>query len=218
MKFFDDSTREINWKNRNYFFAGSFAIAVITIILFAALGKCWPSAIFEPKGPTTGMRNFWVSLLAPFSYLNWLHAISGAIILFVCGIYIERKWGTFSYLGILFMLWMLGCLCTQVTCGLGISAGSSMVYYGMYAFILIDFLFSFQKSRRSIGNIITGVLEIIFAVIMTSLYSENAGIKGVTFKFMRGFFTDPAHTSSFFAGLFLAIILYAIVFIRQKKI
>lgn len=218
LSFFDDKTKDLTWRNRNYLFSGTLVVSLITILLFAILGICWPSAIFEPNGAVIGMRNFWVSLLAPFSFTSWGHLLGCTFIFVICGSYLERKWGTFCYLGILSIVWILGCLCTQTTCDLGISAGSSMMYYGLYAFNLVDLLFSFHKSRRSIGNIIYGVIVLIFAVVMISIYTLDGGASTIRFSFLTGFSHDPAHLSSFIASLIFAFVLYFIVLSRQKKL
>lgn len=206
MKIIDDSTKKLHWWNRNYFFVGTILIVTINIMIFAFAGNTWVDNIGEAVdrhwGDIFWFDNLVRAFLDSFIHANWQHVLLNMLCFFIAGIYLERKKGTLNLLLlVLIMAFFTGIACQANS--LGFSRGYSGVNYGIYAYIIVDYLFMFRKDTRTKFNIISG------AVVLGLIYFAmcfNGGVETTSFAwYPYDFMTNMGHYSSFLVGIILGL-------------
>ena len=207
MKFIDDKSKNVKWWNRNYFYAGTIIIIAINIMLFAFAGNDWESIVpIDNEGHWEDVFYFDVVLRAflnSFSHANWQHVLLNMLCFAGVGFYLERKTGSF---GILFLV-----IISAFFSSIAVSAndlgvywhGFSGVNYFLYAYSLIDYIFSFQKSKRNRTNIILGgiILALIYLAMCFNGGTSEFGFEWYPYDLMH----NLGHYTSFLAGLIFGI-------------
>ncbi len=219
---FDDKSKgDVKWWNRNYFYVGTVLIVILNILIFAFVKESpWEIVPIEKKyGMWTSPLYFDPTIcgfLSAFFHLNWQHVLLNMLCFFVAGLYLERKMGTFGI--ILFVIF--GAYIAEVAVqgnNLSVySVGFSGVNYFIYATIIIDYIFSYQKYRRNKTNVILGSIEI--ALIYFAM-CFNGGTESVSFKiYPYDLIHNMGHYASFLVGLVLGLFAEAIRFVTRKSI
>jgi len=220
MKFVDDKSKNLHWWNRNYLFLGTILIVAINILIFA----------FVNKNPwdIVGIKNnesYWSDIfyfkttfslfLSSFFHSNWQHVLLNMLCFFVAGIYLERKQGTFGIiLYVLFSAYISAIAIGANSLSI-YSVGFSGVNYFIYAIIIIDFLFSFQKHRRNKANIILG--SFVVALIYLAM-CFNGGTTEFSFSVLPyDLMHNMAHYTSFLAGIIIGLFTETIKLTSSKK-
>lgn len=184
MKFFDDKSKNVKWWNRNYFYMGTIVIVLVNILLFKLLGSSWENSIVDIDG-----MNHWddmvylnptiASFFNSFSHANWQHVLLNMLCFAVCGFYLERKTGSLGMVGLV----LFGAYVSSVAItGNDLSVawhGFSGVNYFLYAYVILDFLFSFAKTKRNKTNIIIGAILIVLIYVAMCF---SGGVSGFEFK------------------------------------
>lgn len=207
MKFIDSPKKRLAWYSRNYFYIATVAVVVTNIALYACLGNSWTSAF--GNGSVRWERSFdfqriWRCFLNNFSHGTWQHALLNMLCFFIAGLYLERKTGSLGLSGLVLSLAVLqGCVCAAAKGDLGFY-GFSGVNYALYAYIAIDYLFSFTKSRRNKTDLIFGgiVLALIYLAMCFSGGTATVSFKPYPYDLLH----NLGHGTGFFCGAIVALL------------
>ena len=209
MKFIDDKNKEVKWWNRNYFYAGTIAIVLLNILLFAFAGNNWESSYPVDDGHHWGdtlyFRPTIREFLNAFSHSSWQHVLLNMMSFAIVGLYIERKKGTFGILLYVLFGAYFGGIATG-TNDLAVNwHGFSIVNYFLYAIVIVDYFFSLRKETRNKTNIIMGAIILVYIYCAMCWYSESTGIPFTWYPY--DLMTNIGHYSSFVVGLVLGLIM-----------
>lgn len=203
MKFFDDKSKNITKLNRNYLYIiGTIFLVIINFLIFFAFKK---DLHYIYNMDTTWNDfvpiNVLNAMFGAITHNNFEHVLGNMINLVVISIYLERKLGTlkYRYLNIIFMFLCVG-LTSHVKSNIN-HVGYSGVNFALYAFIIIDFLFSLKKEKRNITNIILGIISILYAYIFSMSWGGRAFIDIAPYP--HNLIHNMGHYTGFFVGLLI---------------
>jgi len=208
MKFFDDKSKNVNWYNRNYFYLGTIILITLNIFIFALWGNDWGSKLLDNStvnwDDTLNFNNLYASILNCIEHSNWSHVLLNMACFSVCGIYLERKTGTFN-----FLLLVIGVLILDagVTSGAYLAThwhGWSGVLYAFYAIVYVDYFFSFNKHKRNKTNTILGAIICVTIYIFMSASRFEHSIK--FYPYPRDLIDNIGHYSAFLVGTIVGLI------------
>lgn len=220
MSALNDKTKKVTWKNRNYLFLGTILIIVLNIVLFAVLGNDWVGK-FEDNITAGGLNsqinfnNLIIAFLNSFSHANWQHVLLNMLCLFICGLYLERKMGSFKFFFFTFILAFFTSIAITANSMLFTWHGFSGVNYALFFYIIVDYIFSFRKERRSKGNIIFGAIILILIYLAMS-FINVAGEFAITWYPIH-LVSNIAHYTSALVGLLLGIVLQFAMMRKPKE-
>ena len=208
MKFIDSPKKRLAWYSRNYFYIATVAVVVTNIALYACLGNSWTSAFGISPVDWTNSFDFEHILrcfLNNFSHANWQHVLLNMLCFFVAGLYLERKTGSLGLLGLVLSIAILqGCVCAAADGDMGFH-GYSGVNYALYAYILIDYLFSLGTARRNKTDLIFG--GVVLALIYFAM-CFNGGTSEVSFAvYPYDLLHNLGHGTGFFCGAIVALLI-----------
>ena len=218
MKVIDDKSKKVTWYNRNYFYLGTIIVIVINILIFYFLGNDWESSFKVSSGGDAAFDydNLVRLFMNAFSHADWEHVLLNMLCFLICGIYIERKIGSINMLLLVLVLtpmanWTAGANRLSVN-----SHGFSCVLYALYAYLIIDFIFSFQKHRRNLTNTIIGIVALIYIYVSMSWDSSKS------FPFVWypiDFIFHKGHYSGFLIGAIFSLTLQLVsLYVRKRTI
>ena len=99
MKFIDDSTKNLKWFNRNFFYAGTVVILLINIVAFLVGGNDWaPGCVYAGWTDVLSFENIVAAFLSAFEHSNLQHCLLNSLCFLIAGSYVERKIGTVNLL------------------------------------------------------------------------------------------------------------------------
>lgn len=207
MKFIDSPKKQLAWYSRNYFYIATVAVVVTNIALYACLGNSWTSAF--GNGSVRWERSFdfqriWRCFLNNFSHGTWQHALLNMLCFFIAGLYLERKTSSLGLSGLVLSLAVLqGCVCAAAKGDLGFY-GFSGVNYALYAYIVIDYLFSLGNARRNKTDLIFGgiVLALIYLAMCFSGGTATVSFKPYPYDLLH----NLGHGTGFFCGAIVALL------------
>ncbi len=205
MKFLDDKSKQTKWWNRNYFYAGTVALILLNIIIYACHLRL---SVYNGTHHWYDTLNFLPtieSFLSCFEHINWMHVLLNMLCFLGVGLYLERKKGTFGILVyVLFGAYFVGVAVTANNLGSN-WMGFSGVNYFLYAVLILDYVFSFRKELRNKTNIILGGIILAFIYVAMCF---NGGISTFEFKiYPIDLLTNMGHYSSFLMGTVVALII-----------
>lgn len=218
MKVIDDGTKKLTAWNRNYFFVVTVFVAALCITLHACLGNDWTLHIGPYEQDSRGFMIYkgsrMIIFLNCFAHANWQHCLLNMLCFFICGCWLERREGSLKFSVILFITIIVTSL--AVTAGWDTHwAGYSGVNYGLYAYTVIDFIFSLQPSKRSLFNIIGG------SVMMALIYFAmcfNGGTTSFGFEwYPYDLIYNYAHRAGFLVMLPVSVLLQTFLYLRNKN-
>ena len=208
MKFFDDSSKKTKWWNRNYFFAGTIVVIIINIILYAKCGNSWEGGTVKIDdmghwGDVFYFNPTIMTFLNAFSHANWQHVLLNMLCFAIVGLYVERKIGTFGIVGfVVFSAYVCGVAVTANDLSVGWH-GFSGVNYFLYAYVILDYVFSFRKSKRNLINTVLGAS--VIAVIYVAM-CFCSGVSGFEFEFYPyDLMHNMGHYSAFLMGIAIGL-------------
>ena len=220
MKFIDDSRKKIRWWNRNYFYLGTLAIIAVNILLFHFLGGNFESCVRPDNGSHWHEGFYFVPtirvFLNAFSHSNWQHVLLNMLCFAGVGFYLERKTGTFGILGLVVVGTYLSSIAVTANDLSVYYHGYSGVNYFMYAYIIIDYVFSFRKSRRNKTNTITGGIILALMYLAMCFTDATSGIPFAWYPY--DLLNNLGHGSSFIVGLVFALVVQVSMLIERKCI
>ncbi len=221
MKVIDDkSKKKLNWWNRNYFFIGALLVIAANLLIFA-FANDWYVNLFKVEGGDHWNDIFYftptlLTFFSSFSHASWQHVLLNMLCFLVAGIYIERKRGSIStILLVVFAAFISALAITTNALSVG-SVGFSGVNYFLYAYIIIDYLFSFQKTERNKFNTIFGGIVLVI-IYLATCYNESLAEFAFTW-YPHNLIHNLAHYSSFIAGLIVCFVISFVRFMTRREI
>ena len=184
MRFFNDKNKNLKWWNRNYLYIGTIIVIAVNILLFWRCGDSWETEKVVLDGMWHWTDRFYfeptkLTFLNAFSHSNWQHVLLNMLSFTLCGIYLERKMGTFGILGLVaFGAYVSGVAITANDLSV-FWHGFSGVNYFLYAYVLFDYVFSFSKHKRNTTNIILGAIVLAFIYVAMCF---NGGVEAIKFE------------------------------------
>lgn len=219
MKVIDNQTKKLTAFNRNYFFIVTVLVTATCITLHACLGSSWSIRIrpyeldqlgFEVLKGSTLLYTF----LNSFAHANWQHCLLNMLCFFICGCWLERKEGSLKFLILLLLIIFITSRAITAVWG-EVWVGYSGVNYGLYAYTIVDFLFSLRKSKRDKFNLIGGY------VMMALIYFAmcfNGGTSSVSFEWYPfDLIYNGGHHVSFIVILPVALLIQAFYYLKSKN-
>ena len=205
MEFFNFSKNKNKAKN-NFFFLGTIFVIIVNCLFYFVVDEF----------PVFGNKNNWDSVLdfsnlfahffSAFTHFNAQHVLLNSLCFFIAGGYVERKRGTLGLLVLVFIFAFFGECVTAANNHAGNGGyGFSGVNYCFYAYIIVDFIFSF-KEIKSIKS------EMIVSIVVLCLIYIACCFCGGTAKFAFKIYpydliNNLGHYSGFLTGLVLSLIL-----------
>lgn len=221
-EFLDDRSKgKVNWLNRNYFFLGTVLIVLLNILIHAYVHKK-PWEILGIDYHTSSHRSdvfffgyTFCAFLDSFFHSNWQHTLLNMLCFFIAGIYLERKKGTFLFVLFVAFSSYISAIAMGTNALSIYHAGFSGVNYFIYAIIIFDYVFSFQKHRKNKINTVYG--GIVVALIYVAM-CFNGGTERVSFSFIIPYdlMYNDYHYSSFLAGIIIGAFTEIIKYFTQK--
>lgn len=198
----DDKCKKLNYWNRNYYFVTTIVITLLNIILFAACEKPWIAE--RSNWGSFSVTNLVQALINTYWHLNWQHVLLNMLCFFISGLYLERKKGSLKFF--LFII-VMSFFTAFASCTNDVSlgwTGFSGMNYGLYGYILFEFLFTcIRRDKRSLFNILIGVL--IVALIYFAM-CFNGGTEKVSFVwYPYDLLHNLGHASGFVVGLIFGL-------------
>jgi len=213
MKFIDDSSKNLKWFNRNFFYTGTITIVLINVLLFLVCGNNWsPGYVFARWHDVLNFKNILATFLSAFEHANLQHCLLNSLCFLIAGSYVERKIGTANLFVLIFSLAFF-CECVTDANSSGTSHGFSGVNYGLYAYIIVDYVFMFISKKHTKLNIIYG------AIILALIYLAccfSGGTSTFSFEwYPYDMITNMGHYTAFLTGLIMSILLQ---FVKWKTL
>ena len=206
MKFIDDKSKNLKWYNRNYLYLGTLLIVAINIFLFAVIGNSFADGIGGYKvWEQFDLSNLLRGVLNIFAHADWEHVLLNMLCFSVCGLYIERKTGTIGFLFLIFGFCVIDSAFGTATSFSVYSIGASGLVYLCYAYIIVDYIFSFLKVKSNKTNIILGAIVLIFILCAMCFDVDTSGFPFIYYP--KDLITNAGHYSSFIGGLIVSLMI-----------
>ena len=220
MKFFDDKSKKTKWWNRNYFYFGTIIVVVTNILLFHFLGGNFQSCIKIDNNGHWGEGFYFLptlrAFLNAFSHSNWQHVLLNMLCFAGAGFYAERKTGTLGLLGLVVIgAYFSGIAVTTNDLSIHYHGFSGVLYF-FYAYVIVDYIFSFRTNRRNKTNIILGAIILCLMYLAMCFNDATSGIPFTWYPW--DLLNNLGHGSSFVVGLVLALIIQFSMLIERKCI
>jgi len=206
MKFVDDSSKNCKWWNRNYFWCVTLIYIATNIILFALLGRNNLLWQWEEKEwrVFNGLKEMLISFGNAFTHNNWSHVLLNMCAFGISSLYMERKLGSLNYFSIIVLMALFSSVLTSMYVGLS-WAGSSVVYFAVWGYVIVDWLFSFRKGIRNRTSTIIGLIVIIANYIWSCFWEESSRVTVHLLPVQLIF--NAGHYYGFVVGIILALII-----------
>ena len=176
MKFIDTENKKVNKWNRNYFWAVSIVYVILNISIYAIFKNnniLWQYA--ENKWKVfNGFKDLFISIGNLYTHNDWGHVLRNMLAFSISGFYIERKMGSINFLSLILLMSILSSPMVSMYVGL-IWAGSSVIYFAMWGYVIVDYLFNLGKSNRTKTNLIIGGISIFCNYIGSCLKETIIG-------------------------------------------
>ena len=215
MKFFDDKSKgKTNWWGKNYFYIGTILFIVLNVILFVTNVRC--ALQTERVWSEFNLSNLIIAFTNIFRHSSWEHLLHNALMIAVGGLYVERKTGTFNFLWLMLGFSFVGGAMVCAGANSFNWAGSSVVWFALFGYILVDYLFSFQKSKRNKTNIILGAVVLVIEYIRAGFYDKIGGGIGwgiVPYQLIY----NAGHYIGFIVGAIFALVVCISQITKSKK-
>ena len=198
--FINDTSKTLNWRNRNYCFVITIFIVLLNIGLYATHESFLGDFSKIPNWGAFSIANLFQALVNTFTHANWQHVLLNMLCFFFAGLYLERKQGSIKFLSFMFILSLFTAFASSTNDISLYWYGFSGANYGLYGYILLDILFTFcKKKSRSLFNIFSAL--IILALIYLAM-CFNGGTAGVGFAwYPYDLLNNLGHASGFSVGL-----------------
>ena len=195
----NDQSKHITRLNKNYFFATTLLIVLINILFYAF--RVTNDLDFEVRPVWGGFSwaNLWQALINTYTHFTWQHCLLNMLCFLIAGAYLERKQGTLLFFVFMITLSFFTAFASCTSYSLS-WRGFSGANYGLYSYIIIDYLFLLlQKNKRTRSNIIAG------AVMLGLIYFAMCfcgGTSSVSFTwYPYDLLHNLGHASGFFVGI-----------------
>lgn len=204
MKFIDIENKKVNKWNRNYFWIVSVIYIILNITLYAIFKNnniLWQFE--ESKWKVfNGFKDLFISIGNLYTHTSWGHVLRNMFAFSFSAFYIERKIGSLNFLGLILLMSIISSPLVSMYVGLR-WAGSSVIYFGVWGYVIVDYLFSLTSDNRSKTNLIIGGI-VIFCKYIGSCLTEN--IIGTNIFIPIHLIYNAGHYFGFLIGLLLALV------------
>ncbi|MBQ3494257.1 MAG: rhomboid family intramembrane serine protease [Clostridia bacterium] len=202
MKFVNNDGKNNKWWNKNYFWAISIFYILFNITLFAILGRnnlLWPLA--EQKWSIfNGLKELFISLGNAFTHNDWQHVLCNMVAFSFSAFYLERKLGTINFGCLIVLLSLFSSALTSMYAGL-FWAGSSVLYFALWGYCLVDFLFSLRKSKKTKTNTIIGAI-VVCCLYLGTHFSGFISVSALPIQLIY----NACHYFGFIVGIVFALV------------
>lgn len=211
MKFIDYDKKELHWWNKNYFWVISILYIILNISIHAIFNGnniLWPWvetrwSIFN------GIKDLMVSFANLYTHGDWGHVLANMVAFSIASFYLERKIGSLYFFALLQVMSIFASSMTSMYASF-YWAGSSVLYYGVWGYVVIDYLFSLKDKNKT--NNIIGLISIICIYIGCCL---TPNIVGSTLEPINLIY-NAGHYYGFIVGLIVST-LVNIVKLETKR-
>lgn len=214
MKFIDYEKRKVTKWNRNYFWVISILYIIVNIVIFAVLNHnnlLWE--YIDTKWTIfNGFKDLFISIGNLYTHTSWAHVLRNMFAFAISAFYIERKIGSLNFLGVICLMSILSAPLVSMYVGL-VWAGSSVIYFAVWGYVIIDYVFSLTKEKRNKTNLIIGGIVILSKYIGSCLTDD---IVGTNILLPIHLIYNAGHYFGFIIGIFISLVIQ-IVSIQIKK-
>ncbi len=205
MKYIDDESKKTAWYNENIFYLCTLAVVICNVGAFLIGGRNWaPEFSSAAWTDILNFNNLFAVIFSVFEHSNLQHCLLNSVCFLVAGSYLERKIGTVNLAVLVFSLAFFG-ECTVKANHQGGSHGFSGVNYGLYAYILVDYVSMFIGKKQTKVNVIYGAI-VVALIYLAACF--NGGVTGFSFQwYPYDLITNMGHYTSFLAGTILSLLL-----------
>lgn len=205
MKFVDIENKKTSRLNRNYFWAVTIIYVILNISIFAILGNNNILWQYEENkwNVFNGMKDLFISIGNLYTHNDWGHVLRNMLAFSISGFYIERKMGSLNFLGLILLMSIISSPMVSMYVGLR-WAGSSVIYFGMWGYVIVDYLFSLGKNTKSKANLIIGGISIFCNYIGSTLKETIIGSNPLIPIHL---IYNAGHYFGFIVGVLLALVI-----------
>lgn len=217
MKFIDDKNKKLTWWTRNYFYLGTILFVFLCIFIHAVFGN----HNFEPWIGEVEDNYLWSKVLFFNNLLqgcinvvfhtNWQHCLLNMLCFFICGFYIERKTGTFNFILLTIAAVLIESALATANCMHLNYVGASLMQFFFYGYIIVDYIFSFQKEKKNKTNIILGAIILGIIYVFTCFCGGTSSFEFKVYPY--DLLHNMGHYSAFIGGIVIGLIIQ----LSQKK-
>lgn len=216
MKFINDNKKQLHWYNRNFFWIISIVYIALNIIIFAVVGA---KNLLEDLSNSywwmfDEIKEWLVAIGNAYSHVDWSHVLYNMLELSVCVLYLERKIGSVNLLMLLLGMTLLVPGVVSMYWGLG-WYGSSVIWFALWGYVIIDFLFSLRKEKRNLANVITGGVVLLLEFILSGFYETTSGIRWVIAPYQL--INNAGHLLGFAVGIIMALLVNIPIVELEKR-
>lgn len=222
LAFFDDESKgNVTWWNRNYFYAGTILVVLINILIFAFVKeKPWDIVGVNNYGAHWGDVFYFdttiCGFLSCFFHSNWQHVLLNMLCFFIAGLYLERKKGTLGLILFVIFTAYITAVAIQGNDLSVYSVGFSGANYFIYATIITDYIFSFQKHKKNKINIVLGGIELALIYLAMCFKGGTTSVSFAVYPY--DLMHNMAHYTSFLAGIIVSLFVEITRFLTRKSI
>ena len=224
-----EEKKSLSWWDRNWYFVGTGFIIVLCILLYGIGGRDWPQFLIAKPPHTIGggygktplyLDRFFRSFFNSIAHNNWQHTLLNMLCFLVAGLYLERKTGSLFLVGLVVVFGFLSGNATSAHGGRDPLTnidwvGFSVINFALYAYIIIEYIFSFQKHRKNRFNTIFGGIVcglIYFACCFTGGYA-GVGFTWYPYDLLYNF----GHYTGFAVGIVIGLLVQLVQLKTRKE-
>lgn len=201
----NDARKVTTKRTANYFFVATIVVLSINVMVFAACGRDTEYIGERPNWGSFSVNNLLQTVINTFTHFNWQHTLLNMLCFLIAGMYLERKKGSLPFLFFMVLVVFFTGFASSAN---DISLrwhGFSGANYGLYGYIIIEYVFMLLQSRkRDKVNVVLG------AVILCLIYLAmcfNGGTVSIGFEwYPYDLLHNLGHASGFFAGIVLGCV------------
>ena len=205
MKFIDVENKKVSKWNRNYFWLVSIVYIILNITLYAIFKHnniLWKYE--ETKWNVfNGLKDLFISIGNLYTHTSWGHVLRNMLAFAISAFYIERKIGSLNFLGLILLMSIISSPMVSMYVGLR-WAGSSVIYFAVWGYVIVDYIFSLGKNTRTQTNVILGGIVIGLKYIGSCL-TDN--IIGTNIFLPIHLIYNAGHYFGFIVGILLALVI-----------
>ena len=201
----NDARKVTTKRTANYFFVVTIAVALINVLVFAAFGFDTGDIIVLPDWGRFSVNNLLQTVINTFTHFNWQHTLLNMLCFLIAGMYLERKKGSLPFLFFMVLVVFFTGFASSAN---DISLrwhGFSGANYGLYGYIIIEYVFMLLQSRkRDKVNVVLGavILCLIYLAMCFNGGTVSIGFEWYPYDLLR----NLGHASGFFAGIVLGCV------------
>ena len=128
---------------QNFFFLGTLLVILINVLVFV-FGKVIYLDSTNNWNNVLDFSHLIATFTSAFRHYNLQHVLLNSLCFLIVGAYVERKQGTIGLLILVFIFALFGESMTNAN-HTGTSLGFSGVNFAFYAYVIVDFIFTFKQ-------------------------------------------------------------------------